>query len=196
MIEGFGKQELRAFVLGAVAPQTQLVTDDWPAYQDLPGVRHNAITLGPMAAHIAVPGTSLRRYLRLLTLVEPTAALLAAGFGTSGIPFPSLAKLSSIALLWPISSAAGCQSCPQQRRDLSQNRQQVRYHSDRRNGAYRLAQMTRIGRANEGDGDCWLGKAERQSRSHRRLARFKIAGEDLPGDHYRATFGGALQLNE
>ena len=71
MIEGFGKQELRAFVLGAVAPQTQLVTDDWPAYQDLPGVRHNAITLGPMAAHIAVPGTSLRRYLRLLTLVEP-----------------------------------------------------------------------------------------------------------------------------
>ena len=55
MIEGFGKQELHAFVLGAVAPQTQMVTDDWPSYQHLPGVRHNAITLGPMAAHIALP---------------------------------------------------------------------------------------------------------------------------------------------
>jgi hypothetical protein len=54
----------------------------------------------------------------------------------------------------------------------------------------------RASRANEGDGDCWLGKAERQSRRCRRLARFKIAGEDLPGDHYRATFGGALQVNE
>jgi ISXO2-like transposase domain len=42
-------------VLGAVAPQTQLVTDDWPSYRNLPGVRHNAITLGPMAAHIALP---------------------------------------------------------------------------------------------------------------------------------------------
>jgi hypothetical protein len=56
--------------------------------------------------------------------------------------------------------------------------------------------MTRIGRANEGDGDCWLGKAARQSRRYRRPARFKIAREDLPGDHYRATFGGALQVNE
>ena len=55
VIEGFGKQELHAFVLGAVAPQTQLVTDDWPSYQNLPGVRHDAITLGPMAAHIALP---------------------------------------------------------------------------------------------------------------------------------------------
>ena len=35
-------------------PPDALVTDDWPAYQDLPGVRHNAITLGPMAAHIAL----------------------------------------------------------------------------------------------------------------------------------------------
>src|ERR1700736_5010054 len=55
VIEGFGKQELHAFVLGAVAPQTQLVTDDWPSYQNLPDVRHNAITLGPLAAHIALP---------------------------------------------------------------------------------------------------------------------------------------------
>src|SRR5580692_172802 len=55
VIDGFGKQELQAFVLGAVAPQTQLVTDDWPSYQNLPGVRHDAITLGPMAAHIALP---------------------------------------------------------------------------------------------------------------------------------------------
>jgi hypothetical protein len=37
------------------APQTQLVTDDGPSYQNLPGVRHDAITLGPMAAHIALP---------------------------------------------------------------------------------------------------------------------------------------------
>ncbi len=55
VIEGFGKQELQAFVLGVVAPQTQLVTDDWPSYHNLPGVRHDAITLGPMAAHIALP---------------------------------------------------------------------------------------------------------------------------------------------
>jgi len=55
VIEGFGKQELHAFVLGAVAPRTRLVTDDWPSYQDLPSVRHNAMTLGPMAAHIALP---------------------------------------------------------------------------------------------------------------------------------------------
>src|SRR6266571_428645 len=55
MIEGFGKQEIHAFVLGAVAPQTRLVTDDWPSYQDIPGVRHNAITVGPMAAHIVLP---------------------------------------------------------------------------------------------------------------------------------------------
>jgi hypothetical protein len=51
-IEGFGKPELHAFVLGSVAPQTQLVTDNWPSYHDLPGVQHNAITLGPMAAHV------------------------------------------------------------------------------------------------------------------------------------------------
>jgi hypothetical protein len=55
VIAGFGKQELHAFVLGAVAPQTQLVTDDWPSHQNLPDVRHRAITLGPRAAHIALP---------------------------------------------------------------------------------------------------------------------------------------------
>ena len=55
VIEGFGKQELHSFVLGAVAPQTQLVTDNWPSYRDPPGVRHHAITLGPMAAHVALP---------------------------------------------------------------------------------------------------------------------------------------------
>ena len=57
VIEGFGKQEIHAFVLGAVAPQTQLVTDDWPSYQEIPGVRRNAITVGAMAAHIALPWT-------------------------------------------------------------------------------------------------------------------------------------------
>src|SRR6202040_1265278 len=54
VIEGFGKQELHAFVLGAVAPQTRSAAADWPSYQDVPGVRHNAITLGPMAAHVAL----------------------------------------------------------------------------------------------------------------------------------------------
>ena len=39
VIESFGKQEIHAFVLGAVAPQTTLVTDDWPSYQDIPGSR-------------------------------------------------------------------------------------------------------------------------------------------------------------
>src|ERR1700751_834739 len=55
VIEGFGKQEIHAFVFGAVARQTQLVTDDWASYQDIPGVRHNAMTLGPMAAHVVLP---------------------------------------------------------------------------------------------------------------------------------------------
>ena len=57
VIEGFGKEQIHAFVLGAVAPQTKLVTDDWPTYQGLPGVSHNAITVGPMAAHIVLPWT-------------------------------------------------------------------------------------------------------------------------------------------
>jgi hypothetical protein len=55
VIDNFSKQDLHTFVLDAVAPQTRLVTDDWPSYQDLTGIRHKAITLGPMAAHIALP---------------------------------------------------------------------------------------------------------------------------------------------
>jgi hypothetical protein len=55
VIEGFGKPELHAFILGAVAPQTQLITDAWPSCQDLPSVKHKAVTLGPMAAHVALP---------------------------------------------------------------------------------------------------------------------------------------------
>jgi hypothetical protein len=54
VIESSGKHELSRLSC-AIAPQTQLVTDDSPSYQDLPGVRHNTITLGPMAAHIALP---------------------------------------------------------------------------------------------------------------------------------------------
>src|SRR5467141_3028943 len=57
VIEGFGKDEIHAFVLGAVAPQTKLVTDDWPSYQGVPGVGHKALTVGPMAAHIFLPWT-------------------------------------------------------------------------------------------------------------------------------------------
>jgi hypothetical protein len=47
VIESFGKDEIRAFVLGAAAPDTKLVTDDWPSYNDIPGIKHKAITVGP-----------------------------------------------------------------------------------------------------------------------------------------------------
>jgi hypothetical protein len=57
VIEGFGKDEIHAFVLDMVAPKTKLVTDDWPSYQGVPGIQHKAITVGPMAAHIALPWT-------------------------------------------------------------------------------------------------------------------------------------------
>jgi len=57
VIESFAKNEIHAFVLGAVAPQTRLVTDDWPAYQGIPEITHKAITLGPMAAHVVLPWT-------------------------------------------------------------------------------------------------------------------------------------------
>jgi hypothetical protein len=57
VIEDFGKEAIHAFVLGAVAPQTRLVTDDWPSYQGIPAVSHKAITVGPMAAHIVLPWT-------------------------------------------------------------------------------------------------------------------------------------------
>jgi hypothetical protein len=40
VIEGFGKDEIHAFVLGAVAPQTSLVTDDWPSYNGIPDIKH------------------------------------------------------------------------------------------------------------------------------------------------------------
>ncbi len=53
IIEGFGKDEIHAFVLGAVAAQTRLVTDDWPSYQGIAGIKHKAITVGPMALHAA-----------------------------------------------------------------------------------------------------------------------------------------------
>ena len=56
-IEGFGKDQIHAFVLGAVAPQTRLATDDWPSYQGIADIKHKAITLGPMAAHIVLPWT-------------------------------------------------------------------------------------------------------------------------------------------
>ena len=57
VIEGFGKNEIHAFVLAAVAPNTRLVTDDWPSYNDIPDIKHKAITIGPMAAHIVLPWT-------------------------------------------------------------------------------------------------------------------------------------------
>jgi ISXO2-like transposase domain/Transposase zinc-ribbon domain len=57
VIDSFGKDEIHAFVLGAVAPQTRLVTDDWPSYQGIAEIKHKAITLGPMAAHVVLPWT-------------------------------------------------------------------------------------------------------------------------------------------
>jgi hypothetical protein len=57
VIEGFGKDEIHAFVSAAVAPNTRLVTDDWPSYNDIPDIKHKAITIGPMAAHIVLPWT-------------------------------------------------------------------------------------------------------------------------------------------
>ena len=56
VIESFGKDDIHAFVLGAVAPRTTLVTDDWPSYRGVPEVAHKAITIGPMAAHVSCPG--------------------------------------------------------------------------------------------------------------------------------------------
>ena len=53
IIEGFGKDEIHAFLLGAVAAQTRLVTDDWPSYRALRRAEHKAITVGPMALHAA-----------------------------------------------------------------------------------------------------------------------------------------------
>jgi hypothetical protein len=35
VIDGFGKTEIHAFVLGAVAPTTKLVTDDCSSYRDI-----------------------------------------------------------------------------------------------------------------------------------------------------------------
>ena len=47
VIEGFGKDEIHTFVLSAVAPNTRLVTDDWPSYHDIPDIKHKAITPRP-----------------------------------------------------------------------------------------------------------------------------------------------------
>ena len=55
VIDGFGKDEIHAFVLEVVAPNTKLVTDDRPSYQGIPGIQHKAITIGPMAAHTVLP---------------------------------------------------------------------------------------------------------------------------------------------
>jgi hypothetical protein len=44
-------------VLAAVAPNTRLVTDDWPSHNDIPDIKHKAITIGPMAAHVVLPWT-------------------------------------------------------------------------------------------------------------------------------------------
>ena len=57
VIEGFGKPELHTFALGGVARRPGWSPTIGPPNQDLPGVRHKPIALGPMAAHIASPST-------------------------------------------------------------------------------------------------------------------------------------------
>jgi ISXO2-like transposase domain len=44
-------------VLAVVAPQTKLATNDWASSRGISGVRHRAINVGPMAAHIVLPWT-------------------------------------------------------------------------------------------------------------------------------------------
>src|SRR5438067_2652458 len=56
VIEGFGKDDIHAFVLGAVAPNTRLVTDDWPSYNDIPDITHKAITIGRWRRTSCCPG--------------------------------------------------------------------------------------------------------------------------------------------
>ena len=58
VIEGFGKGEIHAFALAAMAPNTRLVTDDWPSYNRYP--RHQAQGdhgRSDGGAHIALPWT-------------------------------------------------------------------------------------------------------------------------------------------
>ena len=33
------------------------MTDDWSSYRNIPEIKHKAITVGPMAAHIVLPWT-------------------------------------------------------------------------------------------------------------------------------------------
>ena len=55
---GFGKQELHDFVLGAVAPHTPLITDDWPSYQTIPvsGTTQSRLARRPHTSHY--PGST------------------------------------------------------------------------------------------------------------------------------------------
>jgi hypothetical protein len=46
-----------AFVLGAVAPQTRLVTDDWPSYQEIPCPAQRDHARSDGGAHRACPGS-------------------------------------------------------------------------------------------------------------------------------------------
>jgi hypothetical protein len=43
-------------VLGAGAPTTKLVTDDWSSYRDIPEIKHKPITVGPMGGTSDCPG--------------------------------------------------------------------------------------------------------------------------------------------
>jgi hypothetical protein len=54
--ESFARKEIHAFVLGAVAPTTRLVTDDWPSFHDIPEIKHKATTVGRWRPTSCRPG--------------------------------------------------------------------------------------------------------------------------------------------
>jgi hypothetical protein len=56
--------------------------------------------------------------------------------------------------------------------------------------------MSWVGRADEGDRNCGLGKAERQRGRRCRSMSSGTLGEDLPGDHDGAAVCRAPQVNE
>jgi len=55
VIEDFGKQEPRAFVLGALAPQGQ-VSDDWPSIRTFPASSTTRLRLGRWRRTLRCPG--------------------------------------------------------------------------------------------------------------------------------------------
>jgi hypothetical protein len=70
VIEGFGRDQIHAFVHGAVAPQTQVVTDDW-----LPTTAHPRSPAPPATASelrsVGVAASTIASTLRRSALLAP-----------------------------------------------------------------------------------------------------------------------------